>query len=397
MWKTACRQARLRTCPHARGSRADPLRRGHVHSRAAGRGEGRRALPPLATPPGGREASLHPPGGRARGRHRRRLRRTAGPRAPSRAASAPLNAYARPPGSRGLTKPGTNPRQARIGAGCARLKLALRSSLDAGGGLRLAAINDCDARVAITAHQGDATAGAERKDTMDDRQKLIERVKKLFALASDNPSAAEAAQAALMAQRLMVEYDISSSEVEDTAAKIEREITEVESDILYGSRKWRRYLAAIVARAFRCETYNNHMRMGRVTDSVRFYGYEGDASCAALTFNYLYRTGDKLAKASERAARKRWGTARGVYNSFVIGFVRGVQAELEAQSKELMVVMSKEVKEGFREYAKQQGMRHTRCNLNAARFDAEACASGEAAGRNAIRSRRLSGEQLALC
>lgn len=231
---------------------------------------------------------------------------------------------------------------------------------------------------------------------MADRSKLIERVKKLFALASNNPSATEAAQAALIAQRLMVEYDISSNEVEDASTKVEQEITEVESDILYGSRKWRWLLAAIVARAFRCESYNRHTRGYRTSDSVRFYGYEGDASCAVLTFNYLYRTGDKLAKSAERAARKRWGTARGVYNSFAIGFVRGVQSELEAQSKELMVVMSNEVKQGFREFATQIGMKQTSCSLNATRFDAEACASGETAGRDAIRSHRLAGEQLAL-
>ena len=53
---------------------------------------------------------------------------------------------------------------------------------------------------------------------MSDKMRYIERIRKLFALSSDNPSEEEATAAALQAQRLMVKYSIDPSEIEDGVA-----------------------------------------------------------------------------------------------------------------------------------------------------------------------------------
>ena len=227
------------------------------------------------------------------------------------------------------------------------------------------------------------------------RDKLIARVKKLFALASNNPSEAEATSAALMAQRLMVEHDIEASEVEDTSTQVQKEITQEETEILLNSRRWRWNLAVVVAKAFRCETYQHGIDMRHVV--FRFHGYAADAACAALTFNYLYRQGNRLATREERAFRAQHGWANGVYNSFVIGFIAGVRDELEAQSKELMIVESKEVKESYAEYVRNGQFTTMRRTLSTASFHSGSYSNGRIAGQDAVRSRRIEGaSQLAL-
>lgn len=88
---------------------------------------------------------------------------------------------------------------------------------------------------------------------------------------------------------------------------------------------------------------------------------EEEAAAAAMTFSYLYRQGSRLAKRAEREHRGVYGFARGVYNSFVIGFTDGVASELQAQSQELMVMESEIVRQGFEEYKREMGMVTVKC------------------------------------
>lgn len=230
---------------------------------------------------------------------------------------------------------------------------------------------------------------------MTDKARYIEKIRKLFALASNNPSEQEAAAAALQAQRLMVRYSIEPSDVEGDDMRAS--LVCVETEWIGDSRTWRSRLASVVRRAFRCEAYEEYRtERGRSIPRIVFFGYEGDAQAAAMTFNYLYRQGTRLARRAEREHREIFGHARGVFNSFAVGFTSGVEAELQAQSEELMVVESEVVRESYEDFKREQGMvsvKGRRMRLGSAAAEA----AGYRAGREAVSSRRMTSGAPMLC
>lgn len=154
-----------------------------------------------------------------------------------------------------------------------------------------------------------------------ERKTIIERIKKLFALADSNPNANEALAAALKAQKLIADYDIDQSEL---SRNKEEPIVEVES--LVRDRAWGITLSNIIANNFRCKVFTRTGSCGKIPV---FLGYEMDSKAAALAYEYLYRAGDRGAKKVCREFRKRYGTAKGAYNDYAIGFLHGVKCELE--------------------------------------------------------------------
>ena len=115
---------------------------------------------------------------------------------------------------------------------------------------------------------------------MEDKSVIIDRIKRLLALGdkSRNNSEAEAKAAMLKAHELMAKYDIKL----DTA-----EVGNIEYKHLQCESKWnmgfRKPLAVIIAKNFRCETY----LMGR-GGSVVFFGHDTDATIAKNVFEFAY-------------------------------------------------------------------------------------------------------------
>lgn len=223
---------------------------------------------------------------------------------------------------------------------------------------------------------------------MSGREQVVARVRKLLELGRGSTSAQEATAAVLAAQRLVARYGITDGELRDPAddARIVRMRTRPLSDF----RTWRWPLAALVARSFRCRFWQDEALGGaRRLPAFSFYGYELDARAAALAFERLYATGDRLARRRVRALAGR--TTAGAYNSYVTGFLRGVTDELERQSRELMVVVPRAVAERYE--ADVEPM------LSDARARALSCDGrheglilrGIEDGRDAVRSRRLGG------
>lgn len=196
------------------------------------------------------------------------------------------------------------------------------------------------------------------------RDDLLERIDKLMALAGDNPNEHEAQAAALAAQRLMAQY--SAERAKRRAARKKDEAadwSELWSDrsslcerivrractANTSGKAWGVHLALCVADSFRCCVYIHTVRHGR---SIVFVGYETDACVAAKTFDHLFRIGERLAGAECRRAKRDFGTAVGVKNTFLIGrgdggFVGGIRSVLEAQTEELLLTCPREVKRYF--------------------------------------------------
>lgn len=217
---------------------------------------------------------------------------------------------------------------------------------------------------------------------MANRGDVIERIKKLLALAEDEGATeAEATAAALMAQRLIAQNDVEQWELHVAA---EEPIETCASSPARSRWRWR--LAEVVAPAFRCRYCGNTERTGWWADNIKrieFYGYRTDAKAAAITFDFLYKVGCRLAR---RASR---GKAHGTYNAYVLGYVEGIRGELEKQTQALMIVVPPKINEGFEAYSAD----FTECNdkLSYGRgHDAkEAYACGLEEGRDAVRARRM--------
>lgn len=177
-------------------------------------------------------------------------------------------------------------------------------------------------------------------------EKIIEKVKKILELSKNNPSAEEAKSAALKAQKLMVEYHISLSEIE--AVEDVKNISEKQVDVGNGN-KWKYFLAGIVAKNFRCK----HFYYGKST--VVFYGYEEDATIAAMTFEFLFKNGCRAAnnyyqnKRNEALRNNCYFNGNGIKNAFLVGYLQGIKESLENQCTALMLVVPQQVEEKYKD------------------------------------------------
>lgn len=226
------------------------------------------------------------------------------------------------------------------------------------------------------------------------REDTIRRIKNLLELAGNNPSEYEAQAAALAAQRLIAQHNIRDNELLMTADEV---IEEIESGN-YKGNPWAVKLAHAIADNFRCRIYFTYEgyksywtdRFTKTEERVVFMGYETDAIAAKETFDRLFSIGSKLAEKECRKARKERGTASGVKNSFLLGFVAGIRAELEKQCTALVLVRPKEVDD----YAddKTSGFRSINHSVRNA-FKGSAYEHGKAAGRDSMRGGRLDGQK----
>ena len=121
---------------------------------------------------------------------------------------------------------------------------------------------------------------------MDDKTPIIEKIKKLLALANSS-NEYEAALAASHAQRLLSEHNLAMADIE--AAYKPDKADKVETTVSKTLPKWMRHLSAGVSTAFDCQAIH-HPATGKMT----FIGVGADVQVAAYTFAYLDRTVRKL-------------------------------------------------------------------------------------------------------
>lgn len=163
------------------------------------------------------------------------------------------------------------------------------------------------------------------------REKIVDRVKKLFALAENNPSQEEAISATLKAQKLMLHYNIHE---EDLLEELKEEINSViASQSLEKSENWRFPLAVTISKSFRCKAYKHE-------NQVAFRGYKGDAEIALQTYLYLYKVIIKLTQDFNTKSR----------NSFIVGFLFGVKDALDKQCRALSVITPEKVENDWKKF-----------------------------------------------
>lgn len=207
------------------------------------------------------------------------------------------------------------------------------------------------------------------------KEQLMEKVKKLLALAGNNPNENEAKAAMLKAQKLISEYNLDMNEMGDKDKIVILPATHPNNN------GYRTKLAVILAENFRCKA----IMCGNI---VNFIGYEADARVCVEVFNYAYKVSRSAAQKIERQYRKEGRSIHGVANSYWNGFCAGIKEVLDEQCRALMIVVPQEVEQKLNKISSGKsyggGSRYTG-------FDSEAYIGGKKDGRAHMRSRQLEG------
>lgn len=235
-----------------------------------------------------------------------------------------------------------------------------------------------DENTKSTAKQQKPEPQVHEEISAEKREKMIDKIKKMLALAENNPSMEEGLSAALQAQKLMAKYNIHEEDV--TLEEIKDEICSVFTQQKHNSHllSWRKTLASIVAKNFRCKCYLSGQ-------DVVFRGYKKDAEIALEVYLSLYTIGNQLASKAYAEQKERIGTGKGAYTSYVTGFLTGVDEGLSVQCTALMIIVPKEVEEEYAQFSAGFKTSKTTLRVN----NAELYNKGKAEGKAAVKSRSI--------
>lgn len=189
---------------------------------------------------------------------------------------------------------------------------------------------------------------------------ILIKIQKLLLLSNDKAATeSEAKSAALAAQKLLAKYNLDMDTV--NVANDEKEIVETRvASSEYKNYAWAPKLANVLSKNYCCKFWVITSR--NTITSLVFYGFKGHTEVAKSVFNYLFNVGNNLALAYCREYSKKYGHSRGVYNSYVMGFLAGIKAILDEQCTALKIVIPEEVEEGYKEH--QFARYKTRMNIN---------------------------------
>lgn len=214
---------------------------------------------------------------------------------------------------------------------------------------------------------------------MNKEDKILDKVKKLLALAGNNPSKEEAQAAAAKAQALLAEYNLTLPKEEQESEAIDFTYFDTGVD-----RAWKYELASVLAKNFRCKCiWWGKKRVG-------FYGYKHDTEVAAQVFEFLFWSIRRNLRKVKKQAKEEKGTAKGVIFSYSQGFIQGVKDTLDAQCTALMIVTPKEVNEAYSGWCSNNGVKQLSINRRDAKdFNKADYDRGVQDGREAMKSRGI--------
>ncbi|MBQ9005795.1 MAG: hypothetical protein IJ092_05415, partial [Atopobiaceae bacterium] len=197
---------------------------------------------------------------------------------------------------------------------------------------------------------------------------------------------AEAAAAALQAQRLIARHEVTQDELSEGDLG---DVVEVESRWVDNER-WRGWLAYVVAQNFRCKAY---YKKGPHPRLDVFVGHELDARAAELTYTHLSQVALRLCGRVERRYRAMYGTARGVRHAYMSGFVDGIREELERGTQALMLVRQQDVDDYFDELSHNFSTERKRRVIKVPHDHKAIYADGHECGVDAVRKSRVGGQK----
>jgi hypothetical protein len=137
-----------------------------------------------------------------------------------------------------------------------------------------------------------------------DKDAIIERVRKILALAGNNSNEAEAMVAAEKAQALLAEHNLSIADVTKKSGKVDDGFI-VDEELSTDAYPWRRKIAYMVARLYFSAYFFQPDKRGKTMYDVHcFVGARHNIEVAKLMFHYLHTTVDRLAREGAKSIPK---------------------------------------------------------------------------------------------
>lgn len=194
-------------------------------------------------------------------------------------------------------------------------------------------------------------------------EKIIKKVRGLLAIARDQKNDEESQSAFILAQKLMIQYEINRNEVDDYEDVSELDKLDSETVTIYKKLYWwERTLATIIADNFRVKNYINSKYIGRqYKRQVVFYGFGRDLELSKEMYILAY---DAILYHSKKyidqyyieteLPRTRYIT-ESVKSSYINGFITGLSQRFDEQIAQLrecyevLVLIPEEVERSYSE------------------------------------------------
>ncbi len=159
---------------------------------------------------------------------------------------------------------------------------------------------------------------------------IIIKIKKVLALSTNNPSVEEGQTAMLLAQKMMMENNITMSDVSVSEIQTKEAIDQIVSS---DSRSpwWYQGLASIIVKNFKCFMYISRNRIDRTT-SIKFVGIKNDVETARHVYLYAIEVLSYNCKKYMNKNKDRIST-NGIKNQYILGFLQGLKDKFEEQVK----------------------------------------------------------------
>jgi len=195
-----------------------------------------------------------------------------------------------------------------------------------------------------------------------DQKAVIEKIKKVLALAQSN-SEAEAETAMRMAHDLLKKYNLTMDQVNDIEIDFVNEVAEEGSR----ARNWKKFLIEAVAKYNFCGAYIHTVQSAgniRATTkySLRLVGKEVNVSCSKIMYTYLTDTIDRFAKT-------HYGEGKESIEAYKVGIahalsdrLRNLRAYEEANTECRALVLKEDA--AVRNFFKKANMTTSKVNTN---------------------------------
>lgn len=194
-------------------------------------------------------------------------------------------------------------------------------------------------------------------------EKIIKKIKGLLAISRDERNDEESQSAFILAQRLMLQYSIDKSLVEDSEYYENEDSIDEESVTIFKKLYWwEKELAQIISKNFKVK---NFVRSKVRKSKVIFFGFGKDLELAKEMFILAYdvilfhskKFIDEFYSIRDGFQRDRYLTAS-IKSSYINGFLQGLEKRFSEQISELrqvyevLVLIPEEVEEAYKEKVK---------------------------------------------
>jgi predicted nucleotide-binding protein len=165
-----------------------------------------------------------------------------------------------------------------------------------------------------------------------DIEKVMAKIEKLLSVANGNANEHESILAGLKAQRLMAKYHINMSDSLQSKEKVVE--TEIDTD---SGNLWKAELANIIARNYCC--------IARFSANYRYISFLGHALDTSLARKMFYFMFERCKTFSNRYVYQNniRDNVSWVKNTYSLGFIKGLEKELDQQCFALKIVIPDDV------------------------------------------------------